>query len=85
MNDPLPETRRLTDAAPGEPVTVQRLSHTGSIRRRLFDVGLTPGTRVERVGTSPMGDPAAYLIRGAVIAIRAADARGVYVATGVRA
>ena len=46
---------------------VERLRVHGSMRRRLLDIGLVEGTRVECVGVSPMGDPAAYCIRGAVI------------------
>lgn len=47
----------------------------GQTRRRLFDLGLTPGARVEPVLVGPFGDPRAYRVRGAVIAIREADAR----------
>lgn len=47
------------------------------MRRRLLDLGLVPGTRVECVGQSPGGDPKAYLIRGAAVAIRGEDARTV--------
>ena len=36
-------------------------------------------SRVECIGISPMGDPAAYLIRGAVIALRSEDAAGIFV------
>jgi ferrous iron transport protein A len=45
------------------------------MRRRLLDIGLAENTVVECVGRSPSGDPAAYLIRGAVIAIRKCDGR----------
>mgnify|MGYP001181001857 CR=1 FL=1 len=55
---------------------------TASVRRRLLDIGLVEGTEVECVGRSPGGDPAAYLIRGAVIAIRDADAAGILVSRG---
>ena len=50
--------------------------------RRLLDLGLIPGTKVICVAKSPAGDPAAYLIRGAVIALRSADAEGISVHTG---
>ena len=43
-----------------------------------LDIGLIPGTRVTCTEVSPAGDPAAYLIRGAVIALRGRDAGGVY-------
>ena len=65
----------LDKIAPGECVKILSLSHTGAMRRRLQEIGLIPGTIVECVGKSPGGDPLAYLIRGAVIAIRAEDCR----------
>ena len=45
--------------------------------RRLTDLGLVRGTRVTCILRSPAGDPCAYLIRGALIALRRADADGV--------
>ena len=51
----------------------------GSMRQRLLDIGLTPDTVVECVGKSPAGDPKAFLIRGAVIAIRSEDCRGILI------
>lgn len=63
--------------APGEVATVERLTVKGSMRRRFLDIGLIEGTDVECVGKSPGGDPSAYLIRGAVIAIRKSDCRGI--------
>lgn len=49
------------------------------MKRRLLDLGLVEDTRIACVGRSPGGDPAAYLIRGAVIAIRDADCSRVLV------
>ncbi len=63
--------------SPGDVGTVKEITLEGSIRRRLQDIGLIPGTPVECVGKSPLGDPSAYLIRGAVIALRASDCRGI--------
>ena len=65
--------------APGESGTISDITLTGSMRRRLQDLGLIPGTLVKCVGVSPLGDPQAYEIRGAVIALRNSDAEGVYV------
>ncbi len=69
----------LGDIAPGQRATVLGLTSTGSMRRRLLDIGLVENTAVECVGRSPGGDPSAYLIRGAVIALRAADCAGILV------
>ena len=49
---------------------VIRLDTKGDMRRRLQDIGLVEGTMVRCLWKSPSGDPAAYLIRGAVIALR---------------
>lgn len=43
-------------------------------RRRMLDLGLVHGTTVEALQKSPSGDPIAYFIRGAVIALRDDDA-----------
>lgn len=64
---------------PGQTATVSALEAQGSMRRRLQDIGLIQGTQVECVSISPLGDPAAYLIRGAVIALRGRDAADVTV------
>ncbi len=65
----------LPELLPGQRARVCALLNEGSIRRRLLDIGLIENTVVECLGRSPFGDPAAYLIRGAVIAIRAEDGR----------
>lgn len=71
--------RTLNDIAVGEVAVVDRLLVHGAMRRRLLDIGLNEGARVECVGKSPAGDPAAYLIRGAVIAIRSEDTRDIII------
>lgn len=47
------------------------------MRRRMIDLGIVEGTKIECVGRSPSGDPSAYMIRGAVIAIRKRDAKNI--------
>ena len=63
----------------GQTAKVKSLSSSGSIRRRLQDIGLIEGTRVECLQKSPAGDPVAYLIRGAVIALRSEDSSNVLI------
>ncbi len=67
----------LSELRPGERGVVQALRSSGAMRRRLLDIGLVADTPVECLGRSPGGDPAAFLIRGAVIAIRDQDGRDV--------
>lgn len=59
--------------------SVQQLSLHGVIRKRLLDLGLTLGTNVQAIQKSPSGDLTAYMIRGALIAIRNEDAKNVLV------
>ena len=54
--------------------SVAEILSEGAMRRRMIDLGIVEGTRIECIGRSPAGDPSAYLVRGAVIAIRALDA-----------
>ena len=70
---------RLCDVAPGQRASVLTLFSTGGMRRRLLDIGLIQNTEVECLGASPGGDPSAYCIRGAVIALRAADCKDILV------
>lgn len=70
----------LNDIPLGEYGRVTELMCRGGLRRRLLDIGLTPQTLVQCVGQSPGGDPRAYLIRGAVIALRREDACHILIA-----
>ena len=60
---------------------IQKMDADGPIRRRFQDIGLVLGTQVECIGRSPLKDPSAYLIKGAVIAIRADDCKNIVVLT----
>jgi ferrous iron transport protein A len=58
---------------------VTKLTAEGNMRRRLLDLGLISGTEVEALRKSPAGDPIAYQIRGAVIALRSDEASKIFV------
>lgn len=73
------ESKRLSELECGQVARIIELKTTGDMRRRLQDMGMIEGTIVECVGKSPLGDPTAYLVRGAVIALRVEDAAGVFV------
>ena len=62
----------------GERAVIDRLEIGGSMRRRLLDIGLTSDTEVECVLENKSGDTKAYLICGAVIAIRTQDGKHIY-------
>lgn len=63
----------------GEVVTVSSLVAEGPMRRRLQDVGFCSGSSVRCVMKSPLGDPAAYLVRGTLIALRREDAGNIVI------
>ena len=73
------------EAPVGEPLSVLRVGESGRVlslsprcrgaeRRRLMDLGVLPGTVIAAEMRSPGGDPTAYQIRGALIALRAVQA-----------
>lgn len=53
---------------------VEKVQAQGITRRRLLDLGLVPGTIIQAIHRSPLGDPTAYQIRGAIVALRQEDA-----------
>ena len=69
----------LNDITPGQTAVIKQLNINGSMRRRLLDIGLIDGTKIECVGKSVLGDPSAFLIRGAVIAIRSEDCKNILI------
>jgi DtxR family Mn-dependent transcriptional regulator len=75
------EMTRLTALSPGDSAEVVALAATcrGAQRRRLLDLGVVPGTRVTSELRSPSGDPTAYRIRGALIALRHDQAHQIFV------
>ncbi len=72
---------RLSDLAMGEEAEVVLLDGElrGFTRRRLLDLGLTPGARVTAVLSNAFGDPRAFRVRGTTIALRKEQARHVWV------
>ena len=63
----------LSSLTPGEYGIVEGILKKSKIRKRLMDLGIVPGTKILCVMKSPLGDPAAYFVRGAVIALRNND------------
>ena len=54
----------------GKKASVVSLTSDGATRRRMLDLGVIDGTEIEPLYKSPSGNPVAYFIRGAVIALR---------------
>ena len=75
--------KTLSELKPGEYGFVCKILTKGSMRRRFMDIGLLENSRVECVGESPMGDPKAYLICGAVIAIRSENSKEIIISENI--
>lgn len=71
--------RALSDLNTGESGIVREISQTNELRLRLLDLGLVPGTEVLCVLKSPLGDPVAYSVRGALIALRCDDSQDIII------
>lgn len=65
-NDKIP----LNKIPVGKKARVSQLTSNGATRRRLLDLGIIDGTEIEPLFKSPSGNPVAYSVRGAVIALR---------------
>ena len=76
------DARSLWQLAPGHRAWVGELSAQGELRRQLRDLGFVPGAQVECLGKSPLGAPAAYRVRGAVVALRRRDAQRIALGRG---
>ena len=71
------EERRKTleDLVPGQSGTIVSVGNkSGAVKRRLVDMGLTPGTEVKVTKIAPLGDPIEVTLRGYELSLRKEDA-----------
>lgn len=71
--------RTLDQLEKGETGLVKLISGEGRIRRRLFDMGVTPGARIYLRKKAPLGDPIEITIRGYELSLRKEEAKMVSV------
>ena len=67
-------TKLLSDFTVGERGTIVKVSGEGRIRRRLFDMGITPQADVVMRKKAPLGDPIEVTVRGYELTLRKAEA-----------
>ena len=63
----------------GERATVTVVNGEGAVRRRLFDMGITPGAEVYLRKKAPLGDPIEISLRGYELTLRKSEASTVEV------
>ena len=66
--------RTLKDVKIGETVSVQKLTGTGAVKRRIMDMGITKGVEIYVRKVAPLGDPIEITVRGYELSLRKADA-----------
>ena len=71
--------KKLSDLKIGEKAVVTVVNGEGAVRRRLFDMGITPGAEVYLRKKAPLGDPIEIAIRGYELTLRKAEANYVEV------
>ncbi len=77
------EKLSLSELAPGMRARLKELAVDGALRRRLFDLGLIPGTVIECRYLAPSGSPMAVRVRGTNLALRRQDAKKLFVELSV--
>ena len=75
---------KLDEMSKGETGLIKRVEGGGKFRRRLFDMGVTPGAEVYLRKKAPLGDPIEITIRGYELSLRKAEANLVLVEVSER-
>lgn len=69
--------RTLSNLKPDECGIVAAVGGEYSMKRRLYDLGIVPGTKIACIYKAPLGDPKAYFVRSAIIALRTDDSSNI--------
>lgn len=66
--------KKLSAFVAGENGTVKSVASEGRLRRRLFDMGITPGAEIAMRKVAPLGDPIEVNVRGYELTLRKSEA-----------
>ena len=66
--------KKLKDLDVGESGIIISVGGEAKIRRRLFDMGVTPGAKVTMKKRAPLGDPIEVNLRGYELSLRKSEA-----------
>jgi len=69
----------VSELKPGQRGAVRELRCAGALRRRIIDMGVTPGAVIVMRKTAPFGDPLQINVRGYELSIRLSEARQILV------
>lgn len=73
--------KTLKEFIPGEFGAVVTVTASGAVRRRLFDMGITPGVGITMRKRAPLGDPIEVTLRGYQLSLRQAEANEIMMET----
>lgn len=71
--------KALSEFKPGDEGDVIKVGGEGRMRRRLFDMGITPGAHIIMRKVAPFGDPIEVTVRGYELTLRKTEAACVFV------
>lgn len=71
--------KTVTDLKVNESGVVLRIGGYGALRRRIIDMGITPGAVVIMRKVAPFGDPIEINVRGYELSIRKSDAKEIVI------
>ena len=71
----------LNELKVGQKCVVEKIETSSDIKRRLMDLGIVKGSEIECALIGPGGDPKAFYIKGALIALRKEDSSKIIVKT----
>lgn len=69
----------LRDLKPGEEGCVAAIGEKGPLRRRIMDMGVTPGVVIKVIKAAPLGDPIEVNIRGYELSLRKDEAKQILI------
>ena len=68
-------SKKLSEFRIGEIGSVVMVNGEGRVRRRLFDMGITPGCEIRLRKKAPLGDPIEISLRGYELTLRKDEAQ----------
>ena len=72
----------LRELKPGQIGKVIKISGSGSVHRRILDMGIVKGAEIEVERVAPLGDPIEVKIKGYHLSLRKEEAANIFVEVG---
>lgn len=69
----------LRELKPGQSGKVVSLGESGPVKRRIMDMGVTPGVEIKVIKVAPLGDPVEVHVRGYELSLRREEASRIQV------